>query len=240
MSFWSVQCSAVQTIIICAASDRRRTSNNSRVCGCAGGVESLREFLRLEYSEENLEFWMECEAFKQAHATHVRSPTAAPSANSAGVAECERPVSGAHVAEFPGTPTPTPTPAICIAADDSPRTPTADTPKHVALNGSATKTPGCPPASGDSFSMSTPSSQQQPSQQQPSQQQAAAAAAAADAPECAKCGGECGSCGECARLATEIVERFLSPTSPKEVPRGRGRRIFDLRRNARPATASNR
>ena len=34
---------------------------------CLGGLELFRGFLRSEFSEENLEFWIECQEFKALH-----------------------------------------------------------------------------------------------------------------------------------------------------------------------------
>ena len=166
-------------------------------------MESLREFLRLEYSEENLEFWMECEAFKQAHARHVRPPTAVPSAPPRITwFVSDQSVSALPIANCPGAP-------ALNATDAQPAT--ADSPKPASLNGSATRSLSS--SADTSVALSSPPSS--PRAAQPD----------AVAPECVECGGECGSCSECARLATEIVERFLSPSSPKEVPLGRVRRI---------------
>jgi len=34
------------------------------VCECSGGLALFRDFLRSEYSDENLEFWIACEEYR--------------------------------------------------------------------------------------------------------------------------------------------------------------------------------
>lgn len=38
---------------------------------CAGGQGVFREFLKSEFSEENIEFWLACEDYKKTKADHL-------------------------------------------------------------------------------------------------------------------------------------------------------------------------
>ena len=51
--------------------------NNVSFCSNQGGVEGFRLFLQKEYSEENLEFWIDCEKYKKCGGCRVRKYSAA-------------------------------------------------------------------------------------------------------------------------------------------------------------------